>query len=507
MTTSEPSRPNVLVIMTDTLRPDYVPGYRRATDVAGLPGQLESRMGVGARTPALDTFAAESAVFERAYAASFPTVPNRNDLHTGRFTFPHRGWSPLPAELPSLAEAMNRAGYSTQFFCDTPNQVPMGLYRGFHGWEWHRGQEGDRVLNDERIQVELGCAPKKLRGNGAGYRQHMRNRAHWESEEDHYAPRTLRSGAAWLQQHWEAEYTRGRAGQGPARPFFLWLDTFDPHEPWDAPPYYTEWYDPGYTGEELAHANYGRTDYMTDAERQHVKAMYAAEISMVDKWMGHLLQQVDHLGYRENTLVIHISDHGHYFGDHGLQGKPYQELYWLYEGLIRTALTVRLPEGRGAGRRVTSPAQPPDVTATILDLAGATLPGAQGRSLVGAIAGDAASGTAGVSSAGGVASRAAYTSRYPILAGKVTPCAISTEEWSYQYWPGQPEDERLYHLPSDPGQQNDLRQSRSEIARELRAEYLAWLGEQNPEMRQWLEAIERDPAYRPDSPRLFKGML
>ncbi|MGH2368167.1 MAG: sulfatase, partial [Chloroflexota bacterium] len=316
---------NLLVVMTDTLRPDYVAGYRRASDVAGLPGQIDSPAGIGARTPALDRFASEAAVFERTYAASFPTVPNRNDLHTGRFTFPHRGWSALPPDVPCLAQTLSQAGYVTQFYCDTPNQVPMGLHRGFAGWEWHRGQEGDRLVTDPRLTVDLGCPPEKLRGNGVAYRQYLKNRASWQSEEDHFAPRTIRSGMAWLQQHYEADGDR---------PFFLWLDTFDPHEPWDAPPYYVDWYDPGYTGDVLAHANYGRSDYMTPAELQHVKALYAAEVSMVDKWIGRLLQQVDDLGYRETTAVLHLSDHGHYFGDHGLQGKPFRELLWLYEGLI-----------------------------------------------------------------------------------------------------------------------------------------------------------------------------
>ncbi|HET6317153.1 MAG TPA: sulfatase [Chloroflexota bacterium] len=482
-------RPNILVLMTDTLRPDFVPGYRRASDTAGLPGTLESRLGLGARTPSMDAFAAESTVFERAYAGSYPTVPNRNDLHTGRFTFPQRGWSPLPAELPSLAEAMNRAGYATQFFCDTPNQVPMGLQRGFQGWEWHRGQEGDRVLNDPRIKIEiedLGCAPEKLRGNGVAYRQHLRNRAHWQSEEDHYAPRTLRSGIAWLQQHREAK---------TGRPFFLWLDTFDPHEPWDAPPYYTEWYDPGYDGEVLAHANYGRADYMTERERQHVKALYAAEISMVDKWFGRLLQQLDDLGYRDDTLVIHLSDHGHYFGDQGLQGKPFRELLWLYEGIIRTALTVRFPRSLAVPSRVDALAQPVDVTATVCDLAGVDLPGSQGRSLV------------PIAGGGRVHRDATFSSRYPILAGEVTPCAITTGEWSYQYWPGSPEKERLFDLRSDPGQQHDLRQDKPEIARDLRTTYLGWLAEQNPDMVTWLESVEKDPTYRPDSTALFRGTL
>ncbi len=477
---------NFLVIMTDSLRPDYVASYRRPSDRAGMPGQLQSPIGIGARTPALDRLAAESAVFERAYAASFPTVPSRNDVHTGQYTFPQRGWSPLPPDVPCLAAGMTRAGYATQFYCDTPNQVPNGLQRGFSFWEWHRGQEGERLVSDPRIKVELGCAPEKLRGNGVAYRQYLRNRAHWQSEEDHYAPRTVRSGMAWLQQHYEAERER---------PFFLWLDIFDPHEPWDAPPYYVDWYDPGYCGEVLAHANYGRSDYMTAAELQHVKALYAAEVSMVDKWIGRLLQQVDDLGYRESTAVIHVSDHGHYFGDHGLQGKPFRELLWLYEGLIRTALAIRLPERRGAGRRVTALAQLPDLTATILALAGQELAGAQGQSLLPVIDGMEAG------------REVVYSSRYPILANEITPCAITTAEWSYQYWPGSPEKEQLYHLPSDPAQLQDLRAERPEVAAELAASYLAWLEGQNAEMATWLRAVERDPSFRPNSPHLFRGTL
>ena len=502
-------RPNILVVMTDTLRPDYVGGYRRASDRPDLPGQLRSPAGTGARTPHLDRFAAEAAVFERAYAASFPTVPNRNDLHTGRFTFPQRGWSALPPDVPCLAATLTRAGYASQFYCDTPNQVPMGLNRGFGGWEWHRGQEGDRFVTDPRLDPDIGCPPEKLRGNGVAYRQYLKNRHWWRSEEDHFGPRTLRSGMAWLQQHYEAQHALsrpgapGRAADGglDGRPFFLWLDTFDPHEPWDAPQYYVDWYDPGYTGDVLAHANYGRADYMTPAERQHTKAIYAAEVSMVDKWIGRLLQQLDDLGYRENTAVLHLSDHGHYFGDHGLQGKPFRELLWLYEGLIRNALTLRLPEGRGAGQRVQALTQPPDVTATLLDLAGLgpeALPGLQGRSLLPVLD--------GALPAGG-APDAVFTSRYPILDGMVSPCVVTTEEWSYQYWPGDPDGERLYHLPSDPGQDTDLRPERPEVARELRARYLGWLRQQNPDLCGWLETIERDPAFRPDAPTLFKGFL
>src|SRR5436190_10403528 len=224
--------------MTDSLRPDYVGGYRRETDSPDLPGQLQSPAGSGAVTPAIDAFAGEAAVFERSYAASFPTVPNRNDLHMGRYTFPHRGWTPMPLDVPCLAVPLSAAGVRTQLYCDTPNQVPNHLHRGFAGWEWHRGQEGDRYVMDRRIPVTLPCAREKLRNNGTTLEQYLRNTAWWRSEEDHFAPRTFRSGIAWLEQHYDTNRDT---------PFLLWLDTFDPHEPWDAPEYYVDRYDPHYT--------------------------------------------------------------------------------------------------------------------------------------------------------------------------------------------------------------------------------------------------------------------
>jgi hypothetical protein len=107
----------------------------------------------------------------------------------------------------------------------------------------------------------------------------------------------------------------------------------------------------------------------------------------------------------------------------------------------------------------------------------------------------------------GGAPDAVFTSRYPILDGLVSPCVVTTAEWSYQYWPGDPDGERLYHLPSDPGQDADLRRERPEIARDLRARYLGWLRQQNPDLCAWLETIERDPVFRPDAPNLFRGYL
>jgi arylsulfatase A-like enzyme len=71
---------NFILIISDTFRRDHLGCYGNTW----------------IHTPNLDRFAAESVVFDRAYAASFPTVPNRRDVLTGRYTFTYSDWSPLP---------------------------------------------------------------------------------------------------------------------------------------------------------------------------------------------------------------------------------------------------------------------------------------------------------------------------------------------------------------------------------------------------------------------------
>ncbi|MCL4543365.1 MAG: sulfatase-like hydrolase/transferase, partial [Chloroflexi bacterium] len=78
---------NVICICLDSLRWDHL----------GANGNT------WIRTPHLDHFASEAAVFDRAYIGSCPTIPCRTDLVTGATTWPHRGWTPLPRDLPVLS--------------------------------------------------------------------------------------------------------------------------------------------------------------------------------------------------------------------------------------------------------------------------------------------------------------------------------------------------------------------------------------------------------------------
>ena len=189
--------------------------------------------------------------------------------------------------------------------------------------------------------------------------------AHWETERDTFVARTMQRAADWL----EANHTHEK--------FFLYIDTFDPHEPWDPPAHYVNMYNPGYTGEVIDHPIYDYCDYLSAEEIKHTRALYAGEVTLMDTWVGHLLEKVANLGLWEDTAVIFMSDHGHYIGDHGRIGKSGQgpDGDWpYYEEVSHTAFMGYVPGSNAAGKRTKVLTQPVDFMPTILDLAGIKKP-------------------------------------------------------------------------------------------------------------------------------------
>ena len=289
---------NVICIMLDSLRTDHVGAY------AGAAAR--------ARTPNMDRFAAESLVFESAYAGSFPTLPCRRDLFTGRWGHPFNTWDEMERDLPTLAQTLRGRGYVTGLVFDTPMFMTQGNYldRGFGSIEWIRGQGGEPWISDAFVDIELPAAEHKVKA--AGLRRYLLNQSRRRFESDYLVARVMTEAVHWLERNYKQEH------------FFLWIDSWDPHEPWDPPKYYVDLYDPGYEGEEVIYPCYGFSrEIMSEAELKHVQALYAGEVTLVDRWLGHLLDTVELLGLKENTLVLLLSDHGHYFGDAGSSFQMY----------------------------------------------------------------------------------------------------------------------------------------------------------------------------------------
>jgi hypothetical protein len=295
-------------------------------------------------------------------------VPNRLDITSGKFCHVEREWCPLPAQTVTLQQVLTASGIVTQMVVDNPHLIEDGFNycRGFMGWEWIRGQETDAWKSLPR-EVKIPTSPSKMRTHFVMER-HLRNTAWWKGEEDRFAPRTIRTACEWLE---EAARSSGS--------FYLYLDLFDPHEPWEAPQQYLDMYDPDYQGEPLLYSGYGFwKEIFSERECRHLRAQYMAESTMVDRWVGMLLDKIEELGLNEDTAVIFCSDHGYLFGEHELTGKSllpqldgqyYYEATPLYHDIRAIPLMIRLP-GQTTRRDVQALVQPADLMPTVLELAG-----------------------------------------------------------------------------------------------------------------------------------------
>jgi len=345
---------NVVFIMNDTWRYDYV----------GANGND------WIHTPVLDQFAAESAVFDRSYIGSFATIPTRHDLMKGRFGEPLHRWQPLQWDALTMPEVLRENGVVTMLINDTPHMINYGygFDRPFHSWEMIRGNEVDRSRTDWFPAWRIEDAEKfRTNSHMATYHRQTMNRS---LEEEYFAPLVMKATCDWLERN---------VGHDQ---FFLWVDSFDPHEPWDPPQHYVDMYAPDFTGTSVYWPRYGRSaEFLTEEEQIHIRNLFAAECTMCDAHIGRVLEKIDNLGMRDNTVVIIMSDHGHYFGEHGLQSKTGP----LYEEVSHQILMVRHPDGIGAGERIQSLVQSPDVAVTIMDMFGITPPkqmDVQGHSLL-----------------------------------------------------------------------------------------------------------------------------
>ena len=101
----------------------------------------------------------------------------------------------------------------------------------------------------------------------------------------------------------------------------MYLDFFDPHEPWDPPDFYIEKYQPGYKGDPMILPNYGLADAYTPDELENFRARYKGEVEMVSKWLGRVFRQMKDVGVYDDSLIIFTSDHGTMFGEHNSVGK------------------------------------------------------------------------------------------------------------------------------------------------------------------------------------------
>jgi arylsulfatase A-like enzyme len=425
-------------------------------------------------TPNLDKFASRAALFESAYIGSFPTVPNRRDTLPGRgdIGLPFNRWKMLEKQEVTLPERLSEKSIPSMLITDTQNNVTRGinLYKGYSAWYLNRGQEADPYWLDFNVPLEFPVPHELIRYTADTWHRVLINRAHRKVETDWFAPGTYSIAINWLERNYKRE------------DFFLWVDTFDPHEPWDPPQHYVDMYDPDYKGRVFEAPTYGLRKMMgiTDEEIRHIRARYAGEVTMVDTWIGRFLDTIERLGIMDETMIVFTSDHGTMFdtpGDNGLlckpntvgadgmlmsAGRPQKEpvkYFPIYQNVARIPLMVRLP-GMEGGRRIQSIVQPWDMTATILDAFDIPKPPELiGESLLPIIRGEKQS------------------IRDIAICGTNMLTQAMTGRWVYTTWRGQ-RGPSLIDLDSDPLAETNVVNDHPDVAKQLHEEIKSFMHRQ-----------------------------
>lgn len=447
---------NIVLLITDTFRYDNL-GNRSARPV---------------RTPELDRFCAERATaIEKFYIGSFPTIPQRTDLATGVLGWPHYGWQPLDLSSPNhIASLLRQAGYASQLLCDTPHLFNARFQYAFDAAFQHRGQEGDLALLHLNDPIPAVMSPSKTRTRPA-FRGHPLVDTHaWMNrqpryEDEMFAARTGTTAVRWLEEN------------HAAGPFFLWVDFFDPHEPWDAPEYLVRRYDPEYVGPPMIHPNYGPSGVYTPAELHNLWAHYAAESELVDRWIGRVLQKIEDLALWDDTIVVVTSDHGMSLGEHERTGKSNlhdaDPRYWPIYPEVGHALLLFAGGGIPAGQSLDLLAQPIDLLPTLCELAGVNVRPPvplQGRSFARAL-------HAGESRHREVVVSGCYIqSSDGLPPHKASTPFLVTPKWGYAPVGAQGRPE-LYALTTDPLAEHDLAAQHPDIVTQLQQVFLTYLSE------------------------------
>jgi arylsulfatase A-like enzyme len=444
---------NLLVIVADTFRCDNLACYG--------PKWL-----AGLETPNLDRFAGDATIFTDAYPEGMPTITIRRALYTGRrvvpcYYFPQHesvqlpGWHQLYHEDVTLSETLREAGYINALISSVYHQFKPGrnFHRGFHTWQWIRGLEFDSygtsphgLLNVNDLAADEYLA--RFPGLHEQLSQYKANRNLWQREGESISQITAQTAVLWLNENHDQ------------RPFYLHVEFFDPHEPWDPPRRFLEKYLPNAGPPSYIEPPYATVPLSTYIKRRF-RANYAGAVNCVDYWVGALLDTIQQFGLLENTVVVFMSDHGAMLGEHGQFLKGPDKLRGQ---VTHIPLLIRTPGNSYAGKKVKGFVHIPDVMPTLLGRLGLKPP-----------------------------SRVTGKDFWPLVTGDARKIhdevvqtygwvgAVRNQEWNYcENWkPEAPHSAfapQLYHLEKDPQELTDVAEKYPDVARKMSAqlkEYVA----------------------------------
>ncbi|HEY4279257.1 MAG TPA: sulfatase-like hydrolase/transferase [Conexibacter sp.] len=343
-TTRAEQRKNVVVIVADRMRADFVGVYADDYDNT-----------TPAKTPNLDAFAKESLRFKHSVPESMPAVPMRNGLLTGVRSFPFRDWKATPGMpaipgwngvydyLPLMPELLQQHDVNTLYVTNNP------LLTGPRSAPWARPTRRLPTSADHTATQR-------------SYFQPLRRMAARVDP----TPEVMARGVRALDR------LKGR------QPFFLALDAFDPDEVFQQPIAYVT----GPVADRIDHTSGVPADHydygqlvsvdVDDATREEVRSRYADEVAAADRAIGDVLNKLHDLRLDESTLVFVLGDCGIALGEQGVFGYP-TGVY--HRRVYEVPHMIRDPHGRRSGDESGFFASSHDVAPTVLSWFGVTIPG------------------------------------------------------------------------------------------------------------------------------------
>lgn len=439
-------KPNIVLIISDDLNTRIGP-----------------YMDIENHTPHLDKLAEQGVRFSRAYS-QFPLCgPSRASLMSGLYPETngilgnstklgsYRKVNPALADHPSIAGFFRERGYYTARVSKIFHMgVPGGIERGDPGgddpdsWDYSYNVMGPETLGPGKLEL---LSPKNYHYGGNFTRMIIPDSLKY-TQTDYLAA----SQAITILENRTGDVAEGATNlvrEKPDAPFFLAVGFVRPHVPLIAPESSFQSYpeeevvlppgkvDNDVPDQALRQQN-ERKFGMNDRQKRQVISGYMASVRFMDQQVGRLLDALERLNIREETIVVFLSDHGYNLGEH----KSWSKIS-LWEGSVRAPLIISAPGSKYQGRYGWKSKQITeliDLYPTLTDITGfseQTPKILQGRSLADHLIEAGTDGT----------DKVAYTVSYHGNAA-----SIRIDRWRYTRWGEEPQgnNEELYDHINDP---------------------------------------------------------
>ncbi|MGA9527047.1 MAG: sulfatase-like hydrolase/transferase [Terriglobales bacterium] len=281
------AKPDVFLITIDTLRADHV----------GCYGDKD------VETPTLDSLAADGVRFTHAYTHSPITNTSHTTILTGLLPSVHGVTDfgiPLSPQHATWAALLKKRGYQTAAFIGAvildSNQLSPGLDRGFDFYD--------------------------------NFPAKTDSKERWDRVERR---------AATVVDHAESWFAHHPPGTHSESPRFMWVHLYDPHDPYEPPPPFSD---------------------------KYAGHLYDGEIAYADSALGHFIATLKKAGAYQDSIIIVVGDHGEGLGEHGEETHG----LFLYDSTLHVPLIVKMPEASHHGQVIDAQVRTTDILPTVLSV-------------------------------------------------------------------------------------------------------------------------------------------